>query len=63
MEKMSSVIATYDKPIPFEVSDMLRGKCMFSDIHRINQCCTEILEEVKVGGKVKIIEVDNRLQK
>ena len=57
------MIATYDKPIPFTVSDMLRGKCMFSDIHRINQCCTEIRKEVEAGGKVKIIEIDNRLQK
>lgn len=31
-QKMSKIFDTIDKPIPFKVSDMLRGKCLFNSI-------------------------------
>ena len=53
------------EPLYFKVSDMLRGKCAFSVIEKINQCCTDIKEALKTKqySHLKLIEVDNRLRK
>ena len=39
-----------DKPIFFKVTDMLRGKCMFSGVDKINQCCTELKKAIDEAG-------------
>jgi hypothetical protein len=62
---MAKMLETWRDPIPFEVDDMLRGKCLFADISKINQCCTDILEalEKKENQDLKVIKLDNRLNK
>ena len=62
---MDKIFDTLEKPINFKVSDMLRGKCMFSSVDRINQCCSDILKAIEAdkSGALKLIEIDNRLQK
>ena len=60
---MRKIISTVKNPIPFKVSDMLRAKCMFSRVDKINACCQSIkkvIEEDKTGF-LKLIEIDNRL--
>lgn len=50
-----------DKPIFFKVTDMLRGKCMFSGVDKINQCCTELKKAIEDKG-YRLVEIDNRLR-
>ena len=52
------------EPLYFKVSDMLRGKCAFSVVEKINQCCTDIKEAIESGKykHLKLIEIDNRLR-
>ncbi len=52
------------EPLYFKVSDMLRGKCAFSVVEKINQCCTDIKEAIENGKykHLKLIEIDNRLK-
>jgi hypothetical protein len=44
---MENIFETLDQPIQFKVSDMLRGKCHFAGVSKINDCCHEILEILK----------------
>jgi len=62
-ENMNSIFLTHEKPIDFKVSDMLRGKCMFMDVSKINKCCSDILNMISKDGSIKLIEIDNRLRK
>ncbi len=52
------------EPLYFKVSDMLRGKCAFTVVEKINQCCTDIKEAMESGKykHLKLIEIDNRLR-
>ena len=45
-EKMKKIFNTVNRPIQFKVSDMLRGKCMFTTIDKINRCCADILAAI-----------------
>jgi len=60
---MNAIFLTHEKPIEFKVSDMLRGKCMFADVSKINKCCSDIIDIVDKDGSIKLIEVKNRLRK
>lgn len=64
-QKMKRIFSKATGPIPFKVSDLLRGKCVFSSVERINKCCADIKEEVRrrEGEGLRLIEVDNRLAK
>jgi hypothetical protein len=44
---MNNIFSTWSKPIPFKVDDMLRGKCLFASVGKINKCCSDILEALK----------------
>lgn len=46
-QKMKKIFSKTNEPIPFRVSDMLRGKCVFSSVEKINNCCQEIKDEIK----------------
>jgi hypothetical protein len=46
-KQMENIFETLDQPIDFKVSDMLRGKCLFAGVDKINDCCDEILESLK----------------
>jgi len=35
-----------EKNILFEVSDMVRGKCMFPTVENINNCATSIMQKI-----------------
>lgn len=43
---------------------MLRGKCSFAVVEKINQCCTDIKEALKTAKykHLRLIEIDNRLK-
>ena len=60
--RMKEIFETYDQPIAFKVSDMLRGKCMFKNITKINQCCSEIINAIQKDKEIKLIEIKNRLR-
>lgn len=62
---MKSIFNKIDQPIPFKVTDMLRGKCVFSSVTKINKCCADIVKmvESKANEGLKLFEVDNRLKK
>ena len=62
-ERMDEIFQSHSEPIQFKVSDMLRGKCMFIEAAKINQCCSDIIEAVSKDETLKLIEVDNRLAK
>lgn len=53
------------EPLYFKVSNMLRGKCAFSVIEKINQCCADIKEALKTKqcSHLKLIKIDNRPRK
>jgi hypothetical protein len=59
---MNEIFEKTEKPIAFKVSDMLRAKCMFIDVDKINACCSEIISAVEKDSNLKLIEVDNRLR-
>lgn len=62
-QKMNKIFDNLEKPLQFKVSDMLRGKCMFASVQKINQCCGDIKRHIEESeGKLKLIEIDNRLQ-
>ena len=61
--RMEEIFQSHSEPIHFKVSDMLRGKCMFIEAEKINQCCSDIIEAVSKDETLKLIEVDNRLTK
>lgn len=44
---------------------MLRGKCAFSVVEKINQCCSDIRSALTAEKykHIKLIEIDNRLKK
>ncbi len=44
---------------------MLRGKCVFSSVTKINNCCADIVKmvESKADEGLRLFEVDNRLKK
>ena len=52
---MNAIFLTHEKPIEFKVSDMLRGKCMFMDVSKINKCCSDIEDMVSKDGSIKLI--------
>ena len=39
---MREIYDKLEKPLFFKVSDMLRGKCAFAVVEKINQCCADI---------------------
>lgn len=43
-EKIAEIYEGLQKPLVFRVNDMLRAKCMFASVERINQCCSDIIE-------------------
>jgi len=51
--------------IEFKVSDMVRGKCMFNSVAKINNCATSIIVKIRQierqGGNIRLVEIDNRL--
>lgn len=61
---MANIYNNLKKPLNFVVSDMLRGKCAFSVVEKINQCCFDIKQALKTDKykHLKIIEIDNRLR-
>ncbi len=61
---MENIFKTLDQPIEFKVTDMLRGKCLFAAVDKINDCCFEIMESLKKeeNKDLKLIEIDNRLK-
>lgn len=42
-KQMESMYDSMDEPIKFKVSDMLRGKCLFSNVSQINRACSKIV--------------------
>jgi hypothetical protein len=40
---MRNIYENLKEPLQFKVSDMLRGKCAFSVVEKINQCCSDII--------------------
>ena len=50
-----------NEPIRFGVSDMVRGKCMFSSLVDLNECCALLKEAISKSERCKLVEVDNRL--
>jgi hypothetical protein len=40
--KMKEIYDNLKEPLSFKVSDMLRGKCAFAFVEKINQCCADI---------------------
>ena len=62
-QKMNKVFDNLKKPLLFKVSDMLRGKCMFASVQKINHCCNDIKKQITQSeGRFKLVEIDNRLQ-
>ena len=61
---MGDLYDNLKEPLYFKVSDMLRGKCSFAVVEKINQCCTDIKEAIESGRykHLKLIEIDNRLR-
>ena len=61
---MRDIYDNLKEPLYFKVSDMLRGKCAFSVVEKINKCCTDIKEAIENGKykHLKLIEIDNRLR-
>ena len=61
---MKDIYDNLKDPLYFKVSDMLRGKCAFAVVEKINQCCTDIKEALKTEKyrHLKLIEIDNRLK-
>lgn len=45
--KMKKLFTQTDRPIPYKVSDLLRGKCVFTTVEKINKCCSDIKELIK----------------
>lgn len=45
-QKMNKVFDNLKKPLLFKVSDMLRGKCMFASVQKINHCCNDIKKQI-----------------
>jgi hypothetical protein len=39
---MAGIYSKIKGPIKFEVSDMLRAKCMFTEVENINECATRL---------------------
>jgi hypothetical protein len=35
-----------DEPIPYKISDLLRGKCTFPTLDSANNCCQLIRDEI-----------------
>ncbi len=64
-QKISKIFEQLKTPIVFKVSDMLRGKCMFATVDKINKCCSDILkaQKRKQFKGFRVIQVDNRLRK
>jgi hypothetical protein len=62
---MKEIYDNLKEPLYFKVSDMLRGKCAFAVVEKINQCCADIKSalETKQYSHLKLIEIDNRLRK
>ena len=60
--QMKALFEKINGEIPFTVSDMLRGKCMFREISQINQAAKEITENCRKKG-FKVVEIENRLGK
>jgi hypothetical protein len=44
---------------------MLRGKCLFSEVSEINECCSDIQDVFnrEENKDLKIIKIENRLRK
>ncbi len=63
-KKMKGLYDNLKEPLYFKVSDMLRGKCSFAVVEKINQCCTDIKKALKTEKykHLKLIEIDNRLR-
>ncbi len=62
---MKEIYDNLKDPLQFKVSDMLRGKCAFAVVEKINQCCADIIAalETEKYSHLKLIEIDNRLRK
>lgn len=58
---MQSMYAKLTGKVDFKVSDLLRAKCMFASIDKINECCSELRRLLGEKG-IKIVELDNRLR-
>lgn len=63
--EITEIFETKNDPIDFKVDDMLRAKCLFSGVDKINECCQEILNTLnKQDNKdLKLIKLSNRLKK
>jgi hypothetical protein len=46
-QKMKKLFSQADRPVPYKVSDLLRGKCVFTSLEKINKCCSDIKELIK----------------
>jgi hypothetical protein len=44
---MKKIFATINCPLPYKVSDLLRGKCVFTSIKKINKCCSDIRDFIE----------------
>jgi hypothetical protein len=62
---MKNIFSKAKESIPFMVSDLLRGKCVFTSVERINKCCHDIKNEIsnRKDEGLRLIEIDNRLGK
>ncbi len=62
---MKNIFSKAKESIPFMVSDLLRGKCVFTSVERINKCCQDIKNEIsnRKDEGLRLIEIDNRLGK
>lgn len=49
-EKVLEEIYTNKSKVVFTISDMLRAKCLFDDVKKINKCATEIKKGIKDNG-------------
>jgi hypothetical protein len=57
LQKMTKILHSVTQPIKFKITDMLRAKCMFTSIDKINNCCSEIIAAIKKeeGKGLKLI--------
>lgn len=58
--QMKNIYDQIREPIPFKVSDMLRGKCLFQTVPEINECASKLKEAIS-RQKFTLVEINNRL--
>ena len=59
-EKALREIMENKEILVFSLTDMLRGKCLFESVDEINECVSELKEQIEKKG-YQLVEIDNRL--